>query len=395
MRDKWIEPNIIIGNAATGNLYYRRTKIEDIIIKELEKGNHILFSAPRRVGKTSVVKYLAENFPGGANCIFKNIQDNKSATDFLKSFYHLILSSLKKNQKVWNQFLVFAKTRGIKKISLEGGIEFIDPKEIDYANEIEILLTELKKNQTKVILFIDELPDVLHHLFENDRADEAHLILKKIRSWRQNFQKGILTIVWIGSIGLYHIVERIGGRTSDLNDLFEIQFDPFSQAEAANYIQEVTQCASVKYTKKLTQYIIQKVGYCIPYNINLLLLELHKIAVAIDATELDIDHIEKAFNTIVKENKNFDDYRKRLFDYFPKNDALFMNEVLTYIAHFDNINLRQLYDISKKYNQENNYIDFMDILERDGYVVENDGSYLFISPFLKAFWKRKHPIYEK
>ncbi len=395
MKKRWIEPNIIIGNAATGNLYYRRHSIEKKIISELQKGNHVLLSAPRRVGKTSVVKYLAEHFPEGTNCIFKNIQDNKSGNDFFKTFYHLILSSLKKNQKAWNKFAVFVKKRGIKKISFEGGIEFAEPKKTDFVHEIEILFYELQKNDTKVILFIDELPDVLHYLFENDKTEEAHLILKKIRSWRQNFQKGVLTIVWIGSIGMQHIVERIGGRTSDLNDLFEIRFEPFSQDEAIAYIHQVTQSASVQYSRELALFIIQKVGYCIPYNINLMLLELHKIAVATNSTELDVNHIEKAFNTVVKENKNFDDYRKRLFNYFPKKDALFMNEVLIYIAHYDKINLRQLHDIAKKHHQENAYIDFMDILQRDGYVVEREDSYLFISPFLKAFWKRKHPIYEK
>ena len=55
MSNTWINPNIIIGNTATGNYYFPRPQIEADTWSEIEKGNHVLIAAPRRVGKSSVM----------------------------------------------------------------------------------------------------------------------------------------------------------------------------------------------------------------------------------------------------------------------------------------------------------------------------------------------------
>ena len=114
---KWKDPNIIIGNIAQGNNYYQRKNIENEIIAELDKGNHILLSAPRRVGKTSIVKYLEQVKLNDRNCIFKNIQDIKSEKEFYETIYELILKSLKRNDQIKQSLKKFFSGRGIESIS--------------------------------------------------------------------------------------------------------------------------------------------------------------------------------------------------------------------------------------------------------------------------------------
>ncbi len=96
---------------------------------------------------------------------------------------------------------------------------------------------------------------------------------------------------------------------------------------------------------------------------------------------------------IVKENKYFDDWKDRLIEYYPDNEARFMNEILVYLAHYDSISLRRLYDLAIKHKRDLDYMSFIEILENDGYIVENNQVYTFLSPFLKAFWKKDQPIY--
>jgi hypothetical protein len=38
-------------------------------------------------------------------------------------------------------------------------------------------------------------------------------------------------------------------------------------------------------------------------------------------------------------------------------------------------------------------MELMHGLERDGYVVEKNNRYQFLSPFLQAFWKKDNPVY--
>jgi hypothetical protein len=38
-------------------------------------------------------------------------------------------------------------------------------------------------------------------------------------------------------------------------------------------------------------------------------------------------------------------------------------------------------------------MDFIFNLEHDGYITKKEHQYIFISPFLKEFWKQNNPIY--
>ncbi len=391
---KWKDPNIIIGNIAQGNNYYQRKNIENEIIAELDKGNHILLSAPRRVGKTSIVKYLEQVKLNDRNCIFKNIQDIKSEKEFYETIYELILKSLKRNDQIKQSLKKFFSGRGIESISWDSGIKFKDKKDFNYKEEIRILIQKLENQKIKVILFIDELPDVLHYLYENNRVQEALGILKNIRSWRQDFNRNALLFVWTGSIGMRHIVRNISKSTNDINDLKEIKFKPFDTAEAIEYIQLATQNASVTYSDETAQYLIDKIKYPIPYFINLMLDEINKIAKADHNKNISTKVIDEAFYHQVEENEYFDDWFSRLYKYFEKQDADFMNELLVFIAHKGKINPRQVYDLAVKHGKTTTYMQLVKVLLNDGYIVKNDDKYYFISPFLRGFWLKNNPYYE-
>ena len=391
---KWKDPNIIIGNIAQGNNYYQRKNIENEIIAELDKGNHILLSAPRRVGKTSIVKYLEQVKLNDRNCIFKNIQDIKSEKEFYETIYELILKSLKRNDQIKQSLKKFFSGRGIESISWDSGIKFKDKKDFNYKEEIRILIQKLENQKIKVILFIDELPDVLHYLYENNKVQEALGILKNIRSWRQDFNRNALLFVWTGSIGMRHIVRNISKSTNDINDLKEIKFKPFDTVEAIEYIQLATQNASVTYSDETAQYLIEKIKYPIPYFINLMLDEINKIAKADHNKNISTKVIDEAFNHQVEENEYFDDWFSRLYKYFEKQDADFMNELLVFIAHKGKINPRQVYDLAVKHGKTTTYMQLVKVLLNDGYIVKNDDKYYFISPFLRGFWLKNNPYYE-
>jgi hypothetical protein len=78
----------------------------------------------------------------------------------------------------------------------------------------------------------------------------------------------------------------------------------------------------------------------------------------------------------------------------PNEDFLFVNEILIHIAHKDVISIQAIYDKATKYGKETDYMDFINDLEEDGYIITDvDGNFQFISPFLKVFWKNNQPVY--
>ena len=77
----------------------------------------------------------------------------------------------------------------------------------------------------------------------------------------------------------------------------------------------------------------------------------------------------------------------------PISEANFLNNILTHIAHKDIINIQKIHDIAVAHDKTTDMMDLIDELEKDGYITELNENYIFLSPFLKAFWKRNNPIY--
>jgi len=397
MNTNWISPKIIVGPVATGDYYYPRTEIVNEIWDELEKGNFILIAAPRRVGKTSIMRDIEANPRENYKVVFENIQAVKSETDFYKTLYKLILNCLNTSKKAAAWLSVYRKSKQITEISTSG-IKF-ENKAPDYLYEINQIFRELDSNTETIVLLLDELPEVLHQLDKSGKKDEAIAILHQLRAWRQsNFQK--LQFVFAGSVGIHYVVRNIEGRTSSLNDLIPAICSPLSKDEAKDYIKWATSNkASVQYNDELqTQLLVKIQHYYTPYFINLMLGEIDKNARRANNTVITEQDIDQAFLYVEKSNEHFADWKKRLYDYMPKSDFNFVNDVLIHIAHRDSISIQTIYD--KAVNQEKT-IDYMDMIHdlvHDGYLTEtseNSQNYIFISPFLKAFWKRNNPIYNE
>ncbi len=397
MKANWISPKTIVGPVATGDYYFPRKEIVEEIWDELEKGNFILLAAPRRVGKTSVMRDIEANPRENYKVTFENIQAVKSEIDFYKTLYKLILNCLSTSKKASKWLSAYIKTKKITEISTSG-IK-IEDKELDYLHEINTIFKDLDNNTETIVLLLDELPEVLHQLDKSGKKDEAIAILHQLRAWRQSNLKK-MQFVFAGSVGIHYVVKNIEGRTSSLNDLIPAICNPLTREEALDYIEWATSNnASIQYDNELKNYLLQKIQhYYTPYFINLMLGEIDKIARKRNNAAITEKDIDQAFLNVEKNNEHFADWKNRLKDYMPNKDFEFVNEILTHIAHLGSISIQSIYNKAVTHGETTEYMDLINDLEQDGYLVEDpNGSqnYVFISPFLKAFWKRNNPIYNE
>lgn len=244
MKD-WISPKIIVGRTAIGDYYFNRPQIVSKIWEEVLKGSHVLLVAPRRVGKSSVMEYMVENCPEDVKCIFRNIQAIKSEQDFYKKIYELLIECLSKFGKTKNWISDFLGGINIIEITMDG-VKFGDKKEVNYLEEINQLLPKLSSNNLKIVLFIDELPEVLNNMYKAKKIEEASAILDNLRQWRQTPEfKKHFGLVLASSIGIHHVVKKIDGRISDFNDLNQVPFEPLLPTESREYIKWATDQATV------------------------------------------------------------------------------------------------------------------------------------------------------
>ena len=384
---KWIRPNTITGSVAQGAKYFRRKDIEDKIWHELQKGNSVLFLAPRRVGKSSIISYMADNPADGFCCKYEDIESDSSIQDFYKRLIRMSLDSLTKYGKVkkgisgwWNSWTI----ESIGKDNVG-----IVKAEVDHRKEFKNLLGELKKNEEKVALFLDEFPDVILKLSKNNEAEQ---LLEDVRHLCHDDQfKGTFTLVLLGSVGLAHIVKQVTGRSHKINQLHKEHLPSLERTKAEDFLDFLLQGATMKLGSNEREYLLNKVGNFIPFYIQLLIEECDDSLYMEQREKLTCIDIDKAYASLLKKNEHFQDWDERLSKYFSEKYR-FLHQVLTQCARKGSISLLDILDIGVKYGNDLYWkADIDDILVADGYITADEDNYTFISPLMRDWWKLRHP----
>jgi hypothetical protein len=394
MAGKWISPNTITGDAATNNRYLRREHINEDFWREVEKGNHILFVAPRRVGKTSIMMDLSENPLEGYACLYQNIEGVKSKEEFYERLFKLILQCVQRSKA--KNAIAFLE-RCVKKYRIteitKTGVK-IDSTPLDYERELRALIPELKEAEIHTVIFLDEFAEVINKLNKQGKQEDAIDIFHTLREIRgdENFEH--FTLVFAGSIGLEFVVKIID-RPKLINDLHRIETPALNKEEAKLLIDQLTSSATIQLQPIVVDHLLNVVEHLLPYYIQLMLEEIDLIARENREPAITTHTISLAFDRVLKKNKNFEDWLERLKDY-QKDNFPFINEILKHAAHKGSISIQEIYDKANdvKYNKSEDYMDFVEELINDGYLVETQKhTYRFISPFLQQFWLKKYPVY--
>jgi uncharacterized protein len=390
---RWISPNTITGDAATGERYFRRNYINEEFWREIKKGNHILFVAPRRVGKTSIMKDLAENPELEYYCIYQNIQGVKSRNEFYERLFHLFLQCLNKIKKLNSLFKRFREQYSIEEISIEGGIK-IGRKDIDYEKELKNIIPQLKDKSITTVIFLDEFAEVINTLNKRKLTEDAIDILHTLRELRSDSNFRHFKLVFAGSIGLQFVIKNMD-RPTLINDLHPIETKALSPEEATLFILQLTEGATIQLGEVVQQYLQIKVKHLLPYYLQLMIEEIDLLARKTENEQISIAMVDEAFNKVLEKNQNFDDWIVRLKEYHPEHFA-FINEILMLCAHKSKITIQEIYNIAlrEKYTRGDDYMSFITQLQNDGYLAElPKHTYRFLSPFLEQFWLNQYPVY--
>lgn len=390
----WISPNTITGNLARGKNYFERGDIQSNIWHEIEKGNYVLFIAPRRVGKSSIVSYMADNPLNGFICKYEDIESDDSIQDFYKRLCRLIKEAVTMQGKSRGWLIEWWNSWTLKKIGTDN-IE-LGKADLDYKEVFDILLSNLKDKNEKVVLFLDEFPDVIWNIYQTKGENEATLLLSYVRTLSHNDEfKNTFVLVLLGSVGLAHIVKKITGRTHKINETHKEYLPALSYDQSLSFIDFLIRDATMKIDSRIKNYLLEKVGYYIPYYIQLLIEECDDLLKAESRPGLTTEDIDQAYNSLMKKNQFFEDWDSRLSKYFPEK-INFLNAVLSQCANKNLLSIQEIYDIAIEYNNNLEWkADIDDILIADGYLNEADQEFRFNSPLLKDWWKSRHPILKK
>ena len=403
-------PGFIIGNIAKRDDFWNREDEINAIWKTLEK-NNVLLKAPRRFGKTSIMNYLYEFPDSNFKVFFQDTESVREPEEFISGIISMLLtvSSFRK--------LYMTLTGKLKNFikGIEVGVGYEEMPEVrvkikeslgkDWQEEGRKLISHLQKYDGKILFILDELPELIKNIKKKRDKDTAVDFLQWFRSIRQ--MPALSHIRWLvgGSIGIEHVVEKVGAGTKTINDFSIIKVEHFSENEARGFIKALlkTEAGIQRIKKSILDKLMDTIGAPVPYFIQVLLRESLYEMKRQNKKSLNEDIIEKAYyeNLLGPANRSyFQHYYSRLKEYYDVDLEKIAKRILIEIAKETTVKRSELFRL---FNQESggrytseDFSYLMTDLENDFYISydkKNDRC-RFTTKVLKDWWLRYYDLVE-
>lgn len=276
----------VIGQPVKGKDFFERPKVIKKIQKALGAKNHILVSAPRRAGKTSLLFHLRDVPIENYNFIYFNAEPIFKEYEF----YERLIDVLRSTNEISIRSDSFDK-RGLPqehtklRVMKEEMIEELNSSRIEYP----------------LVIMVDNFSMAVENIFKKVGAEAAIGFLKENREFRDQLNTGFRTIrfIYTAADDFETLTNKLNA-SQNINDLFPIAVPPFSDKEVETFIHTLTKKTDFELDSAQIRYFCQKLLWFNPFHIQLLFFELDSIYLEKELAEITNLAIDEAFERMLK-----------------------------------------------------------------------------------------------
>lgn len=383
------------GQVAFAKRYFQRVKDQNRIWRRLDRGCHLLVLAPRRVGKTSTLRYLEHNPEQNYVFHYSIVQSCSNSHEFFSTLIEnlndsVFIDRLKKLEN-WKDQKLNSMRHCIKGIKFsEAGIEFQNKNKVLSHNDLKSLLKTIDIKE-KLVLVIDEFPDVVEKIHKHHGHAATEQFLSMCRELMQDPElDSKIQYIFTGSIGLDSLVNKLS-LTNLINALTTVNITPMTDEESLDFLQFVADAGNVEMDVgvEVRKCILNTIDWNIPYYLEQLWISLEDLCAEEEITSPTIKHVDKAFEQLFSQNylENFNHWAERLRRLEPDERKL-AHEILSYLATNPILSSMTFHNLKEdeKFNEVNSVFVIKNLIH-DGYIYQNENQdYQFTSPMLKKWW---------
>jgi uncharacterized protein len=397
------------GNWVSGERFWGREEDLELLTDRLGEGAHILLVAQRRMGKTSVMRELAQRLNDSYTCLFIDLEQATSPEEAIVE----LSMALRPHRNLWHKATaVFANVvggvterfeeigLGDVKVKLRAGLN-----KGNWQEKGEAIFAVLASSDKPVIVFIDELPILVNRMLKDDQYNitpEGRREVDQFMSWlRKNSQlhASQIRLVLSGSIGLEPVLHQ-AGLSATVTNFQPYDLKPWDTRTAIGCLQALAHEYGVVFKDGAEAEMIRRLGYCIPHHVQGFFAHVHERCRRRGRMEFYTDEVNDVYEAEmlgVRGHAELAHYEERLRlvlgpDLFPL--AL---EMLTETAFSGQLTPAALQALRERYTTGSFPIqaaqtEIMLVFEHDGYLKATPQGYVFQSPLLQDWWKRRHGL---
>ncbi len=392
----------ITGSPVEDDDFFDRPRDLARLQRELGNNANLLLTAPRRVGKTSLVLRLCElERKAGRNAVFMNVEGCHDELAFAEKLVDALNESGLHPEVLSRVSILFRKARqafsGMKVGAAGVDMEMSSAEDPDHSTvgrALESIFRKIESSNKPVLLAIDEMPELLLALGKQDQGPErVSRLLHWLRALRQTYRKHIRWI-FLGSIGLDSFVDDRNLRKT-INDLTSLSLDALTPEEADLFLARLGESNQLPLAPEQRALIIKRVGWPLPHHVQIVFHALVDAGVK----QADAAAVDAAFTHLLRpENlSQFDTWRQRLGEQFGPTDATAAKDALRHLCQHSKGRTRaQMVNalMATRPTDDHALVEdqlarLLPMLQRDGYLLGGGGRYTFRSFLLREYWYRR------
>jgi hypothetical protein len=398
------------GNWVVGDQFWDREQEIERFTELIEEGAHILLVAPRRIGKTSLMREAARRINGRYICLQVDLQKSQSPADALVE----LSAATRPYKKIWERTLeIFRNVMCL----VTGAIESLKIDDLtltfrsgltsgDWSAKGDRLLSALADSDTPVVVFFDEIAILVNRMLKGsdytitpERIGEVDSFM----SWlRENSirHKGKLRIVLTGSIGIEHVL-RQAGLSATLNTFSPFDLPPWDSKTAIGCLQALANQYDIKFEAGVPERIVELLGCCIPHHVETFFDAIYTNCKLRGHQEVTNDLVQEVYRTRmlgVSGHAELSHLEERLKMVLGPETYPLALELLTEAAVVGRLTMDAAIYLSEQYTFENlaskdALREIFGIFEHDGYLRKTGAEFRFVSHLLRDWWKARFEFY--
>lgn len=395
----------VVGNPVSGMDFYGREDELRRLDRTIRNGNHVLLKAPRRVGKSSLMAEFARLLRGDNWAVAESdVQQCEDEASFLECLYRAIQKSdvtIPADHEVGALIKKFRSLlRGTSVKAKDVSVTFGSDADVGWeqaATSLGDLIPRLAIDR-EVLITLDELPIFLAKLLRTDDGTErVRRVLDWLRSVRQACGSKVLWIL-CGSIGLDSFVEN-QGLEGTINELTGFPLDAFTPEDASGLLQKLAEHDEEIDTlsNEVIDDMINRVGWPIPYYLQLLFHELMTLPMNLRSDSFpSTTDVETAYQAATQAD-SLGHWASRLNDSLEPSAISRVKLLLSTLARnpagltTDDLMFALVAAATQTDADtlKDNLRQHLRLLEDEGYLIHQDGSWAFRSFLLRDYWHRR------
>jgi len=375
------------------------------LIELLDEGANILITAPRRIGKTSLIRETGIRLKDKYCCLQVDLQKSHSPADIITE-----LSVATRDHP-----LLWKKTKKIFKNVISSVLDKIDELGINdltikirdgvmdkWQKKGDEMIDVIAGAETPAVIFMDEFPLVINRLLKGpdyaitaERLRETDMFLSWVRSITINYKQRI-RIVITGSIGLEPVLHQ-ARLSHTINTFTPFEVDPWDRETAAGCLQALADNYGVIFREGVKERMIERIGSPIPHHVQMFFNYIYmdcKKRGDMHCTEEDAEQVYNSRMLSTRGHAELSTYEERLKSVLSSEALPLALELLTEAAVVGTLTPEASMILSRDFSFEEKdpkdaLREIIGILEHDGYLAKEKAEHVFVSTLVRDWWKAR------